>query len=892
MAEPISIEQDYGRFVPPVVDKAVKEAHDQADLDFDDVVETEDGGAVVTIDEPESRETEFYENLAEYIPETVLQEMATDLIEIIEKDKEARKKRDEQYEEGIRRTGMGKDAPGGADFSGASKVVHPIMAEGCVDFASRAIKELFPPSGPVRTKIVGKSTREKLERADRKREYMNWQLTSQIRNYRSELEQLLTQLPLGGGQYLKFWHDDRLNRPDCEFVPIDQIYLPYACTNFYSSPRVTHAQDLTRFEFEKRVRTGLYRDIANITPPSMMPDETKSQTATDKVEGKESGAYNEDGLRRVYEIYITTDLADDEITGGDVAPYIITVDEDQNTVLSIYRNWEEEDITFEKLDWLVEWSFIPWRGAYPIGLPQLIGGLSAALTGALRALLDTAHINNSPSLLKLKGTGRGMNGQSRQVDPTEVSEIDGPAGVDDVRKIVMAMPFNPPSPVLFQLLDWLTNQAKGVVATAGEKIADATNSMPVGTALALIEQGSITYSAIHARLHHAQAKALEIIARLNRDYLDEEQVIEDLGELVIRRADFEGALDIIPVSDPNIFSEAQRYAQVQAILQLETVSPPDMFNKYAVRRRALSLMHVDDIDEILPPPPTPTEINAVAENVAITYGQPLAAFPAQDHLAHIETHLRFITDPNSGGNPMFSALAAPMMEHVKQHIIMYYAEAVGNAMKVGNRDMNAEPTGNAIRDQDNAIALASAMASEALGELFANFAPMFEQVVKTIQEQQKNQQDDIQDPAAKAMLRAALAETERKRESDANKLKAESTEGQAKLALETNKQQMEAKIKLDKQARDTEEKSVAAQQKMQELRLKVADATNKAANAQAMLDLKAQEQQIQMQLDMLEVERQRNELEVRMWEFEQEMLLKNRQLAVQATQKKEQPSNN
>jgi hypothetical protein len=413
MANDIQIEQEYGRFVPPVVDKAVKEAEVQQELEFDELVETADGGAIVSLESPPERDVEFYENLATYIRPTVLSDMATELLELIEKDKKSREKRDEQYEEGIRRTGMGKDAPGGADFSGASKVVHPIMAEGCVDFASRAIKELFPPSGPVRTKIVGKSTREKLEKADRKREYMNWQLTSQIKNYRSELEQLLTQLPLGGGQYMKFWHDSRLNRPDVEFVPIDQIYLPYSCTNFYSSPRVTHVQDITRFEFEKRVRVGLYRDV-KVVSPSIEPDQTKAQTATDKVEGKETTAYNEDGLRRVYEVYITMAIPEDDYTEGDVAPYIITVDENDNTILSIYRNWEEDDVTFEKLDWLVEWPFIPWRGAYPIGLPQLIGGLSAALTGALRALLDTAHINNSPALLKLKSPGgRSMSGQSK-----------------------------------------------------------------------------------------------------------------------------------------------------------------------------------------------------------------------------------------------------------------------------------------------------------------------------------------------------------------------------------------------------------------------------------------------------------------------------------------------
>jgi hypothetical protein len=884
MAQEFEIEQEYGRFIPPVVDKAVKKAKEDRllELEADMVIETEDGGAIVDLGDIEDDiPSEFYDNLAEYMEEDKLKSLADGLLEYIEKDKQAREKRDKQYEEGIKRTGLGNDAPGGADFSGASRVVHPIMAEACVDFAARAIKELFPPTGPVRTKIVGKVTRGKLEKAERKREYMNWQLTSQIKNYRAELEQLLTQLPLGGGQFLKFWYDSRAGRPDCEFVPIDEIYLPYASTNFYTSPRVTHVQDITRFEFDKRVRLGLYRDI-DVLAPTLEPEETKAQEASNKVEGKDATAYNEDGLRRVYEIYVYESIDDDDISGGDVAPYIITVDEDKATVLSIYRNWAEDDETFEKLDWLVEFQFIPWRGAYPIGLPQLIGGLSAALTGALRALLDTAHINNSPSLLKLKGTSRGMSGQSRQVDPTELSEIDGPPGVDDIRKMIMAMPFNPPSTVLFQLLDWLTNQAKGVVATAEEKIADANNNMPVGTALALIEQGSITYSAIHSRLHHAQAKCLEILSRLNAQYLSEEQEIEELGELIIKRSDFEGGMDIIPVSDPNIFSEAQRYAQVQAILQLETVSPPGMFNQYNVRHRALSLMHVDDIDDLLPPPPTPTQLNAVAENVAASYGQPLAAFPEQDHLAHIETHLRFLTDPNTGGNPLLSSTVMPIMDHLKQHIIMFYSEAVQNALSAGD----AQP--GSIREEDNAIAAAAALADGALGEVFAPLSQLFQQALTVMQEQQKSQQAAaLQDPSAQAMLQASLAETERKSKDDQTKAQLAQKKQQDEAALELQKQQGEMRVKMDKQQRDSDAKIADLQGRMQDLRVRAAEAAARADAETERLEIQREQQELSHLIQVAQLEQRELELERKAWEFEQKQVLEYARIESQEQQAEE-----
>lgn len=874
MAEEHSIPQNYDRFIPPVVDKAIEDAHEAEELELDNLEETEDGGALVTISPEEESVTGFYDNLAEILPEKDLTAIARDLLDLIDKDKEARSKRDEQYEEGIRRTGMGKDAPGGAAFSGASKVVHPIMAEACVDFASRAIKELFPPQGPVRTKIVGKANREKLEKADRKRDYMNWQMTTQIKNYRAELEQLLTQLPLGGGQYLKFWYDDRLKRPDCEFVPIDMVYLPYSCTNFYSSPRTTHAQDITRQEFEKRVRTKLYRDISFVMSGDE-PDPSKAKTATDKIEGIESSAYNEDGVRRVYEVYVELPIDGDDITEGDVAPYIISIDENDEKVLSIYRNWEEDDIAYEKLDWMVEFAFIPWRGAYPIGLPQLIGGLSAALTGALRALLDTAHINNSPGLLKLKGTGRGnLNGQTRHVDPTELSEVEGPTGVDDIRKMVMAMPFNQPSPVLFQLLDWLTAQAKGVVSTASEALSQATNSMPVGTALALIEQGSITYSAIHARLHHSQAKALSIICRLDRQYLDEEHVVEDLGDLLIKRSDFEGSTDVIPVSDPNIFSEAQRYAQVQAVLQLETVSQPNTFNSYEVRRRALSLMHVDGIDELLPPPPQPKEINAVAENVALTYNQPLAAFPDQDHLAHIQTHLEFITDPNTGGNPLFAEIVSPAMEHVKQHIIHYYTETVQNALEQGG----GEPED--IKAKDSAIATASTLSQEAMASVFSNFKDLFAQAMKALQAQQAAKAQDIQDPSAKAMLQAAMAETERKAKADQASAAAEAAKINQSGKLEQARQQAEQQRNMEAAQLAAQKAQQELQRQMAELQLRIKQQSDQATTAQQQLALQAQKQQLQHKLDLADLANKQLEFNRKVWEFENKNRLETRKLDI------------
>ena len=442
-------------------DQAEGEMVEMDDDELPEVEDTPDGGAIVRLRDDEMAdpaEKEFYANLVPTLGDGELAKISTDLTNLVVKDKEARQKRDKQYEEGIRRTGLGDDAPGGAQFQGASKVVHPVMAEACVDFTSRTIKELFPADGPVKIHIHGTVTKEKIERAERKKNHMNWQLTEEMPDYRSELEQLLTQLPLGGSQYMKLYWSDRDGRPRAEFIPIDDMLLPYSATSFYTAQRQTHVQYITEAEYISRVNSGMYVDV-DAVPPSMVPDQTAAAKANDKIEGRDESAFNEDGLRTIYEIYTNLEIDDDKADMPS-CPYILTIDKTTGKILSIYRNWEESDELCRKLDHIIEFTFIPWRGAYGIGLPHLIGGLSAALTGSLRALLDSAHINNSVTMLRLKGGDRG--GQSLRIDPTQVAEIEGGINDDDVKKLAMPMPFNPPSPVLFSLLGFLADAAKNV----------------------------------------------------------------------------------------------------------------------------------------------------------------------------------------------------------------------------------------------------------------------------------------------------------------------------------------------------------------------------------------------------------------------------------------------
>jgi hypothetical protein len=793
-------------------DADMKMYEESLGLDSDEVeqevIELEDGSVVVNFTPKESpkENPEFYVNLAEVFDQSILDDLATEYLDFIDVDKEARSERDKQYEEGLRRTGLGKDAPGGATFDGASKVVHPIMAEACVDFAASSAKELLPPDGIVKSNIKGEADRLKEETADRKVSFLNWQLTEQVPEYRDEMEQMLTQLPLGGSQFLKWRFDTEQRRPTCEWVPIDNILLPYAASNFYTSQRVTEVQDITEDVFLQRIESGIYIDIdSEYSSDAPLTEQTKSEKANNKIEGKQEPSKNIDGLRRVYEITCFMRLDEDDLTDGRRAPYILTIDETTGKVLALYRNWECNDEKLEKLDWYVEFKFIPWRGAYAIGLPHLIGGLSAALTGALRALLDAAHINNSQTMLKLKG-GR-IGGQSDRIEPTQVLEIEGAPGVDDVRKLAMPLPFNQPSSVLFNLLGWLTDAAKGVVTTAEEKIGDVNSNTPVGTTQALIEQGAKVFSSIHARLHRSQAKSLAIISRLNHWYLDE---MDNQSGTQIEIRDFASNNDVRPVSDPNIFSETQRLAQNQALLQMATSSPPGMFDIRAVYRRILGQLKIPAIDEVLPNPLGAKESNPALENVSMTMGRPAAAYPDQDHLAHIKIHLEYANNPAYGGNPVIGPVFSPhALEHIKQHLTLHYLQSMRAyvAQASGGKDtLELHQEKPLDIDSQQALALASQMVAEDSQQILGQYIQQIQGLAQKVQQAQQAQQQQVaaNDPTAQVILQTQMAETQRKAQ-----------EAQAKMQFEMQKDQQSYQIKI-----------AELQQKVQELQTKYSTQTN------------------------------------------------------------------
>jgi len=793
-------------------DIAEGEYIDLGDEDVD-VEDTDDGGALVTVGDRRQRSEDFYANLAEDMPEGELDRLATYFTDLIERDRQSRKRRDEQYAEGLRRTGLGDDAPGGATFEGASKVVHPMLVSATVDFAARSVRELFPPEGPVKDSIPGDISPEKVRKAKRKRALMNWQLTTQCPEARSEIEQMLTQVPMGGAQYLKLsWNEGR-NRPSFLFVAIDDMLLPYAASSFYSAQRKTHVQYLTRVDFEQRIRAGEYRDI-RLSAVSLMPDQTDAAQANDKIEGREDTSYNEDGLREVYEIYALCSLSAEhyhrEGDFGDIGeddeakPYIITIDKTSGKVLSIYRNWDELDDSSEELQWFVEFPFVPWRGAYPIGLPHMIGGLSTAATGALRALLDAAHIQNTPSGMKLKGVTRG--GQDVAPLPGEIVEIDGGLVNDDIRKLFMPMPYNQPSGTLFQLLGFIVDAAQGVVRTTFEDMAEQRADVPVGTTLARLEQAMVVYRAIHGRLHDAMQRMLGILHRLNGMYLDDEKIESELGEELATRADFEGPLDVVPVSDPNIFSETQRVMQGQAIGQ-RAAERPDLYDARKVEEFILATLKIPDAENLLVPAVQPKEQNAVNENVAATVGRAVNAFPEQDHLAHLTTHIAFMLSPTFGMNPLSAPVFLPiMLNHINEHVSWWYASTVFNvASEALGKDLGDEMKG--IKDDHESRRALDRMLAEATQLAVNQGQQQFAQLPQIIQQAQQVLAQFAPKPQIDPRTEAAMAKVNQAAQSNALDNKTEIETEQMRQAGENQRKMAELQVR--KQINDDDNATAA-----------------------------------------------------------------------------------
>ena len=657
--EPVSIQQSIAPFseAAPADDLQVEEIGDDVligDPELDNVVETD---------------TNFDANLAEDMSSKDLNNSASALITYYNNDREARSEWEERYKKGLKTL----DPDGGMEESederatrGLSIVVHPMIAEAATQFNAKAIAELYPSGGPVKTVIVGEPNEELEDQSRRVREYMNYQITQEMPEYFPDLDQMLFHLPLVGQTFKKVWWDSTMDRQCSQFVKAEDFVVAPESKDLYTSLRYTHVIRIPKNDYNRYVQSGYY-----LPSDDTGGDLDPSGDTIGDIEGVDQyGDDSQDEVMTLLEMHVydnfEDDIDDDDQNAVGI-PYVVTVDYDNENIVSIRRNWREEDDMKKRRDWFVSYKFLPGLGFYGFGLYHLIGGLGKAATGSLRALLDSAAFSNMQGGFKLRGR---VSGGEVQVNPGEFVDLD--ATVDDVNKAIMPLPFKEPSSSLFSLLGFIVDAGQRFASTADLNVGDVNPNAPVGSTVALIEQGSKAFSAIHKRLHYAQGQEFKLIADLNAENLPEQFTFSLIGSSSeIMAADFNDRIDILPVSDPNIFSSAQRIAQAQAILQMAQ-SAPEMHDMYAAYKRMYEAIRIPNIDESLKKPEDAPRLDPIDENMAIMYGKPIRAFIEQEHEAHITVHMQFIKDPSLAGNAGAAAMQPILIAHIAEHVALLY----------------------------------------------------------------------------------------------------------------------------------------------------------------------------------------------------------------------------
>jgi hypothetical protein len=701
----------------------------------------EDGSIEVDISEEEEKEeeeyknpyeTDHYANLAEGLDKDRLAEISSDLLSKFENDKSSRKDWEEQYSKGLKMLGViseDRDDP----FPGASGVHNPLMAEAATQFQARAVAEMFPPGGPVKTQIIGKITEERERQAQRVQEFMNYQITQLMPDYFSELDQMLFNLSLAGSSFKKVYYDIATDQVCAKFIPAEDLVVSYSTTELDTSPRYTQIMKLTTNDVKKYMKSGFYRNI-KLSDPSDNSEDTPVQQTIDEIDGITGSAT--DHIRQVLEFHVDYNLENDE--DEIELPYIITVDRSTSQILAIRRNFKEDDKLQNKRVYFIHYKYLPGLGFYGFGLIHMIGGLQHASTGALRALLDSAAFANLNGGFKAKGAR--IEGGDITVSPGEWVEVE--AYGDDLRKSFIPLPFKEPSPTLMQLLGILTESGRRFSSIADAMVGDAASSAPVGSIVAQIEQGSKVFSAIHKRLHMSQGKELRLIGELNGEFLDNEYPYEVIGdEKMVRRIDFDGRVDIIPVSDPNIFSASQRIAMAQTELQLAQ-SAPQIIDVKKAYERLIRALNIPEPEELLIQEMEPQRMDPVSENMKILNGQPVKSFEDQNHAAHLAVHQQFIADPRFGGNKQAQQfILGPMLAHMGEHLAYQYRQQM---QTLSQETGNTTPFPNFMSDEEkeslspqieNLLAQFQAQTSQ----LLAQSQPPNEEQVKEQREAQKDQ---------------------------------------------------------------------------------------------------------------------------------------------------------
>ena len=642
--------------------------------DLDSFEQMEDGSIAFGEPTPPMEDTDFYANLADIMPDSDLNSLKNDLMSNIESDKDSRGDWEKTYREGLEYLGM-KYEERSQPFEGASGVMHPLLSESVTQFQAQAYNELLPSQGPVKTQVLGMTTPETEQQAARVQEFMNYQLMQVMKEYDPETDQMLFYLPLSGSAFRKVYYDQNLGRAVSKFIPSEDLIVPYSATDLHSATRITHVINMPMNDIRKLQQIGFYSDV-DIDSGNMMADETDDiQEGIDELQGVKP-SYDDDDTCKVHEIHTELDIegfedmnAEGEDTGIKL-PYIVTIG--NNKVLSIRRNYKENDQLKQRINYFVHYKFLPGLGFYGFGLTHMIGGLSKAATSILRQLIDAGTLSNLPAGFKARGIR--IRNDDQPLQPGEFRDMDAPGG--SLRDAFVPLPFKEPSQTLLSLLGILVDSGRRFASIADIQVGDGNQNAPVGTTVALLERGTRVMSAIHKRLHASQRIEFEILAKVFGEYLPPAYPYSTAnGNQTIKALDFDSRVDVLPVSDPNTFSMSQRVMMAQELLRT-VQSNPEIHGPTGIHeayRRMYSSMGVQNIEQLLPPPPQPQPIDPASENASLIAGMPAQAFQGQDHDSHINSHVSLYGTITAQSNPVVLSL---IQAHVYQHVSFRAAEIV------------------------------------------------------------------------------------------------------------------------------------------------------------------------------------------------------------------------
>ena len=681
-----------------------------------------DGGATINFGPQPTMMGGHNENLADNMNDGDLEMIARELSDAYDGDKESRGDWSSTYAEGLELLGMQYEDRTNP-FPGASGVSHPLLAESVTQFQAQSYKELFPAGGPVKTQIMGSITPQTEQQSQRVKEFMNYQLTHIMEEYEPELDQMLFHLPLSGSAFRKIYFDNTLGRPVSKFVSSEDLVVPYEATDLHTCSRITHVVKMMSNDLRKFQVSGFYRDIPVGEPSEGDPSEV--QDKIDELDGKQK-TYTKDDVYTLLEMHVDLDLPgyEDANEAGEETgirlPYIVTIEENSNQILSIRRNWNETDPLKIKKQYFVHYKFLPGLGFYGFGLIHMLGGLTKTATSVLRQLIDAGTLVNLPAGFKARGLR--IRDDDQPLVPGEFRDVDAPAG--DLRASLMTLPYKEPSGTLFNLLGFVIDSGKSFAAVADMKLGEGNEVNPVGTTMALLERGMKVMSAIHKRMHAAQGKEFKLLAKLFAETLPPVYPYQIVGgNQAIKAQDFDARIDVIPVSDPNIFSVTQRVTLAQQQLQLAQAAP-QMHNIYEAYRRMYEAMGVQNIDAILMQPPQPQPKDPATENSEILAGMPAQAFPGQNHDAHIEAHFSMMHSTVVKSSPI---VMANLQSHIMQHISLKAQEEIQQEVMAQMQQL--PPEQQQMMQQQMMMEMQSRVA-ERESELIAEFVAEYEELLK------------------------------------------------------------------------------------------------------------------------------------------------------------------